>query len=55
MSCYDNAHHAEGSPVMSTVDDCCNHGIVPPGLGYTLPRNESYNACPRGKCCANVV
>ena len=37
-----------GSPVTSTMSDCCDPDIVPSGLAYTI-RNQTCHLCPVGK------
>ena len=38
-----------GSPVNSTIKDCCDHDIVPSGLAYTIPGEDDCQLCPVGK------
>ena len=49
VSCYNDARCSQGDPVMSIVNDCCNHGIDPPGVAYSIPGMEVCEVCPRGK------
>ena len=38
-----------GSPVTSTIKDCCDHDIDPSGFAYTIPGIEDCFLCPVGK------
>ena len=48
IECTTN-HSCEGSPVTSTMKDCCDHDIEPSGFAYTIPGVEVCHLCPVGK------
>ena len=36
-----------GEDVLSSIENCCDHRLDPPGLSYV--DQDGCNACPRGK------
>ena len=54
VSCYNDARCSQGDPVTSTINDCCNHVIDPPGVSYTALGMEGCEVCPRSKGLADV-
>ena len=48
VECRTN-HSCGGSPVTSTIKDCCDHDIEPSGFAYTIPGNQACHLCPVGK------
>ena len=41
--------NCRGSPVNSTIKDCCDHDIDPSGFAYTIPGVDGCQLCPVGK------
>ena len=35
---------------VSSIEDCCNHGVAPFGVTYSIPGLEICFECPVGKC-----